>query len=51
MKSSKEVSQFTREETQLRFEAALRGARIAGPQHKERANPKSKQQRKRGKKK
>lgn len=26
--------QFSKEETQRRMEAALRGARIAGPQHK-----------------
>jgi hypothetical protein len=43
---------FTREETARRFEAALRGARIAGPQHKESVTPKSKgPQRKKRKKK
>jgi hypothetical protein len=31
---------YTEEETQRRFEAALRGARIAGPMHKESVTPK-----------
>jgi len=31
---------FSSEETRHRFEAALRGARIAGPRHKESAAPK-----------
>jgi hypothetical protein len=31
---------YTEEETARRFEAALRGARIAGPQHKESLTPK-----------
>jgi hypothetical protein len=31
---SKSNDQFSKQETQRRFEAALRGARIAGPQHK-----------------
>jgi hypothetical protein len=39
--------QFTSDEAKLRFEAALRGARIAGPQHKESVTPKrAKMQRK-----
>jgi len=32
--------EFTPEETKRRFESALRGARIAGPQHKESVTPK-----------
>jgi hypothetical protein len=44
--------QFTSDEAKLRFEAALRGARIAGPQHKESVTPKRpKPQRKKGAKK
>jgi hypothetical protein len=31
---------YTKEEMQQRFEAALRGARIAGPKHKESVAPK-----------
>lgn len=31
---------FEPEETRRRFEAALRGARIAGPKHKESVTPK-----------
>jgi hypothetical protein len=43
---------FTLKETRLRFEAALRGARIAGPQHVESVTPKhAKPQRKKRKKK
>jgi hypothetical protein len=38
---------YTKEEAQKRFEAALRGARIAGPLHKESVTPKgAKSQRK-----
>jgi len=41
MKSPKEKNQtFTPAETKLRFEAALRGARIAGPRHVESTTPK-----------
>jgi hypothetical protein len=42
---------YTKEETQRRFEAALRGAQIAGPQHKESVtpNPKGPQRKKRKK--
>jgi len=44
--------QFSPEETQQRFNAALRGARIAGPQHKHSVTPKRvKSQRKKRKKK
>ena len=43
------MAEFSQQETQRRFEAALRGARIAGAQHKESVTPKlSKPQRKRG---
>jgi hypothetical protein len=43
---------YTAEESRRRFEAALRGARIAGPKHKETAAPKrSKPQQKKRKKK
>jgi hypothetical protein len=43
---------FGDEEAQQRFEAALRGARIAGSQHKESVTPKrAKPQRKKRKKK
>jgi hypothetical protein len=31
---------FSKEETERRFEAALRGARLAGPKHKESVTPK-----------
>jgi hypothetical protein len=43
---------FTPAETSRRVEAALRGARIAGPQHKESVTPKAKglQQQKRKRK-
>jgi hypothetical protein len=37
---SKSPDKFSDRETQRRFEAALRGARIAGPQHKESVTPK-----------
>jgi hypothetical protein len=44
--------EYTGEETRHRFETALRGARIAGPQHKESVTPKPKgPQRKKRKKK
>jgi len=44
--------EYTEEETRRRFEAALRGARLAGPQHKEIVTPKrTKTQRKKRKKK
>jgi len=47
----KKPMQFSEEETRRRFEAALRGARIAGPQHKESVTPKqTKPQRKKRKK-
>jgi hypothetical protein len=39
MKRPKSIG-FTVEETRQRFEAALRGARIAGPKHKESVTPK-----------
>jgi hypothetical protein len=35
-----DVEQFTAKETQTRFEAALRGARTAGPKHNESLTPK-----------
>lgn len=35
-----ERKEFTPEEAKRRFEAALRGARIAGPQHVESVTPK-----------
>jgi hypothetical protein len=42
---------YNKEETKQRFEAALRGARIAGPQHVESVTPKRpKPQRKKRKK-
>jgi hypothetical protein len=43
---------YTEQEVTRRFEAALRGARIAGPQHKEIVTPKraKSQQKKRAKK-
>jgi hypothetical protein len=48
----KSDDQYTQKEAASRFEAALRGARIAGPQHNESVTPKrSKPQRKKGKKK
>ncbi len=37
---SKSHDKFSAQETQKRFEAALRGARIAGAQHKESVTPK-----------
>jgi hypothetical protein len=36
----KEADQFSEADTKRRFEAALRGARIAGSQHKESVTPK-----------
>jgi len=36
----KSADQFNKEEAKARFEAALRGARIAGPKHKESVTPK-----------
>jgi hypothetical protein len=36
----KKDERYSAEETQIRFAAALRGARIAGAQHKESASPK-----------
>jgi hypothetical protein len=42
---------FSNKETQKRFEAALRGARIAGPQHKIVTPKRAKAQRKKAKKK
>jgi hypothetical protein len=49
---SKSDEQFSEQETRKRFEAALKGARLAGPQHKESVTPKrSKPQRKKRKKK
>jgi len=48
----KETEKFSAEETRHRFEAALRGARIAGSQHKESVTPKRpKPQRKKRKRK
>jgi hypothetical protein len=45
-------TKYTPSETQARFEAALRGARIAEPQHQESVTPKrAKPQRKKRKKK
>lgn len=50
--SLKREQSFSPDEAKRRFEAALRGARIAGPQHKESAKPKAaKLQRKKRKKK
>lgn len=47
----KTTDQFSKEEAKARFEAALRGARIAGPRHKESVTPKrTKPQRKKRKK-
>jgi hypothetical protein len=40
MNRKHKVEQYTAEETQQRFEVALRGARIAGPKHKESVTPK-----------
>jgi hypothetical protein len=49
---SKSPDKFSARETQKRFEAALRGARLAGPQHKESVTPKrAKPQRKKRSKK
>jgi hypothetical protein len=49
---SKSHEQFSADESRKRFEAALRGARLAGPQHKESVTPKRvKPQRKKRKKK
>jgi hypothetical protein len=42
MNSKTKNEQFSPEETKTRFETALRGARIAGPQHKESEPPKLK---------
>jgi len=52
MVEAKRVNDFPPDETKRRFEAALRGARLAGPQHKESVTPKTvKPQRKKRKKK
>lgn len=40
MSTTPKFERFSAEETKQRFEAALRGARIAGAQHKESAAPK-----------
>jgi hypothetical protein len=40
MNSKKDHSNYSAEETQQRLEAALRGARIAGPKHNESLTPK-----------
>ena len=40
MRDKVSEDQFNSAETKARFEAALRGARIAGPQHKESVTPK-----------
>jgi hypothetical protein len=49
---SKSEERFSEQETSKRFEAALRGARVAGPQHKESVTPKrDKPQRKKRKRK
>jgi hypothetical protein len=37
---AKTSERFSDEETRRRFETALRGARLAGPQHKESVTPK-----------
>jgi len=37
----KDASKFSPEETRKRLEAALRGARLAGPKHKENASRKA----------
>lgn len=37
---AKSKEQFSERETRERFVAALRGARVAGPQHKETVTPK-----------
>jgi len=50
MRDKVSEDQFNSAETKARFEAALRGARIAGPQHKESVTPKrAKPQRKKSK--
>jgi predicted Zn-dependent protease len=51
-KPIKDTSEFSPEEVRQRFEAALRGARIAGPQHNESVTPKraKPQQKKKSKK-
>jgi hypothetical protein len=36
---TRETEKFSPEETKRRMEAALRGARIAGPKHRENARP------------
>ena len=38
--STKNQEKYSSEETKLRVEAALRGARIAGPKHNESLTPK-----------
>ncbi len=38
--TEKKIDQFSEAETKHRFEAALRGARIAGPKHNESLTPK-----------
>ena len=50
MSKGRSREEYSQKETQERFEAALRGARIAGPQHKFIVTPKrSKTQQKRKK--
>ncbi len=50
-KTAQTSEQYSKEEAQRRFEAALRGARIAGPQHVESVTPKrAKPQRKKRRK-
>jgi hypothetical protein len=34
------TNQFSKDEAEARFKAALRGARLAGPKHKESVTPK-----------
>jgi hypothetical protein len=36
----KKIDEYDEKESRLRFEAALRGARIAGPKHNESLTPK-----------
>jgi hypothetical protein len=40
MNERQTADQYSQEETRQRFEAALRGARIAGPKHKKSVTPK-----------
>jgi hypothetical protein len=52
MPSDQKSTEYPKAEVQRRFEAALRGARIAGPQHQQIVTPKqTKLQRKKRKKK